>query len=438
MLLRFYHWVFGDQVRANQLLGVVRFGTAFLLSILLVKSYLSNSEVGILEYMIFLGVNFSFFITNAFSNSALSVIPKHSEEKQASLFTNLLVGNVLFAIVISAIIFFGLPHLLNWLERPDLISQAPWITLLAFIMMLGNWADIFYLTRQKSYQLGWYGVLVYGLKFILIAIGIYLNFTIWTLLKLYIVWEAAKMLWGFICISNERAKISIPVLKEMIFVTSPLFLHFLLGKGIEFINGNLVIYFLSSEQFAFYQYGAKEIPVSPLFLMSMTAAMIPLLSKDISKYTFDLKQRIKNLLPTLSLITIAFLFLSPYLFVWFYDDSYILSAKIFNIMTLLLISRFVTAYVFFYAKGDNSLLMYMTGIELVINFIISYTLLQTIGVIGVPIAIVISNAVYVSIGVVVVFKRYGIGLSEYLPIKQYTFWMGAVLVSFFIVNFLFL
>ena len=66
--------------------------------------------------------------------------------------------------------------------------------------------------------------------------------------------------------------------------------------------------------------------------------MIPLLTEDMANLTI-LKAKATKHMHLLAPISLVLMIISPYVFIWFYGETYQESAYIFNIYLLIMISR---------------------------------------------------------------------------------------------------
>lgn len=430
---QFISAIWKDHIKASQYLAGVRFGVSMLVSILLVRSFLTKSEVGSIEYIYFLGVNFSFFLTNGLSNAALGIIPKYKSSEQNLFSTFLWLSVCLGGALALGILVFGKPFL-EYIQVPQYQMYIPLVALLAALMTMGGWAEVVYIMRKEARKLCIFASVIHGLRLCMIGALLYYKGSLLQILYVYVLWEAIKCFWGIIAVQPTLTWTGLKSYRFIIWVSFPLFLHFLLGKGIDFVNGNIVMRFLDETQFLYFQYGAREIPLSNLFIGALGTAMIPMLSKHMDVHLPELRARLKKMLLWIVPVSIVLMFISPILFQRVYGEAFIQSAAVFNVLMLILIGRFMLPHIIIYAKGDNYLFVYVTGFEVVINLVLTISFVQMWGIWGVALASVISNVLHALIGVLICSLKYRISLASYLPIPTYLYSMALLIGAYVVVQ----
>lgn len=434
MLFNLFQKIYQDHIKANQYLATLRFGSSWLISILLVRSIMTESEVGIIEYVVFLAVNSSFFLTYAFLNAALSSISQREQTEHQQALSEYFFSSLIIGVIAGFVVYFGGEDFLNWLKKESFIHLIPSISLMTFLMVLGGWAKIVYLIRHSAQSLFIFGTAIYSLKLILILIILWISPTVQWIVNGLLIWELTKCIWGIVAIKPKFIYFSLSKIKYVLWVIFPLGVHFLLGKGIDFFNGNLVMTYFDEELFLYYNYGAREIPFSNLFLGAMSAAFIPLLAKDLKGNLPIVKERLGKFLNWITPLSILFIIISPYLFTMVYTESFLVSAKIFNVFILFLASRFLMPQIIIYAKGDNRVFMFLTFLELLIHIGLSFFLIKKMGILGVALATVISTLLNSIFGVLYCQFKYKISLTEYLPINSYSLWMSLLIITYIIMD----
>jgi peptidoglycan biosynthesis protein MviN/MurJ (putative lipid II flippase) len=120
--------------------------------------------------------------------------------------------------------------------------------------------------------------------------------------------------------------------------------------------------------------------------------------------------------------------LSVPVFTFVYNDNFALSARIFNIYALTLLSRVMINQVYCYVHHDNWVLTWSTAAEVVINIVLSLLLMQWLGLIGIPLATVLAYAIQKAFITYYIRRKYGVRLSEYIPVQQCIWYFAGMIL----------
>ena len=429
---KFISSFWSDHIRTNQFNSLLRFGVNFLIGVLLINSYLTQDEVGMLEYGLFLAFTGSFIFTFAYSSSILTRI-KYQDTQSKEDFNDVFWQLFFISIVTSA----GLYGLLNLLPSfgVDFMPNAFFIpiSVLAGLIILVIPAELFYIIHQRAKSFFTYSLSIHLGLLALVLIGVYMKWDILSILYIYIFINLIKLLVVLFQI-KPRFAIKRKVQKEWFVFTIPLFLHFVLGSSMDYLDGHIVASYLDENKFLFYRYGARELPFSMILLNAISASFIPILTKDINGLG-EMKQRIKRIMHFVFPLSIVLMFVSPFLFQTFYGEDFILSAQVFNFYLLIVSSRILLPHTILYAKQDNRALLIFSAIEFVINVVLSISLISVMGITGVAFATVIAFLVNRILSIFYIKRKYEIGLDAYLPKTAYLFYMTLMVGCFLIVQF---
>lgn len=427
-MIRYLTSIFQDPIKANQFSALFRFGISLLISVLLVRSHFTKDEVGSFEYLILITLSLSFFWTYAYSSAMLSKLGKLEVKEQNHALVQILYQLLVIGIVMAIVCWF-------MIYSGNLIDEAftegnnrLYISIYVFFILVNPLAESIFILRKKAKQILSYNVIIYLIQLTLVLICIFNQWPLIQLFYAYFAWQAFRLLFSIIIIKPDRS-IDWKHQRIWFLFSLPLVLHFILGSGMDYLDGHIVSWFYNEETFLYYRYGARELPFSLLLINALSASMIPVLSKNLKDIS-ELKKRIHRLARILFPISAVFLFISPFLYQWVYGKAFIESALIFNIYILIISSRILVPHLIMYAKEDNRSLMYFSGLELVLNFILSIIFIQYFGYYGVAFATVIAFLFNRVLSVYYCRKKYGVSLHEYLPVKHYLFHMTVLFVSF--------
>jgi O-antigen/teichoic acid export membrane protein len=217
----------------------------------------------------------------------------------------------------------------------------------------------------------------------------------------------------------------------------PLMFHAFNSGLMDYIDGWIVSGYFGEDMFARYRYGARELPINALLIGGLVSGLIPRFSKmgdvDASVVRSESARLIKTIIPA----NCVLLLVSPLLYQLVYSEEFVLSARIFNIYALTLVSRVIIGQVYLYVFQKNWILALSTLGEIILNVVLSLILLDRFGLLGIPVATVIAYAlhkVFITLYVGRVLKE---PLQAYFPIRRYALASIALALSFIIAEFIY-
>ncbi len=421
-----------DMVFVFQYYHAVRYLVSILVSILMVRCGLLQSELGKYEMWIFIAATCTFFWSAGLKNAFLSYQPG-LEKKQADQLVWMVFWILTFLAAIPAcLIWFGSPWFISLFTSEVLLPFAPWVAayiLLAPALVLTE--NIFYLNHQPNHliQYSHWSNAGYFCLFLLISfVDPVLERFIQGLVLITLV-RFIYLFWLLFPLSTTGLSLK-PALTFLIF-SAPLVLNMLLGSFMDFIDGWFVAHYFDASYFPVFRYGAREIPFSSLLFNSLSTAMIPLLIKE-GLQSDVLKLKATKLMHILFPVSILLMVLSPVIFPWIYSPQYKESAFIFNIYMLILISRVLLPQAYNFALHQHRIIILSGILEIFINIGLSFWWLQYWGMYGLALATVVA---YMGQKIfLIAYNRYKnqIPLHQYIDIKYYVLYSLIIIVTFII------
>jgi len=116
---------------------------------------------------------------------------------------------------------------------------------------------------------------------------------------------------------------------------------------------------------------------------SLSTAMIVPIALNITTGIDELKRKVVQLARFIFPVSIVLMLSSKWLFVYFYNESYLQSAVIFNVMLLLVIPRLLFPQTILTALRMNKYTLISALLEIVINVVASILLMQQFGLVGI-------------------------------------------------------
>lgn len=403
---------------AYQAFQLLRIGTVLATGILLVKAGLDKQAVSRFELFLFWANILSFFWVMGIKNAAISYYLPLSTEKQKLFFFNVFV--LLQAL---GIVFFIFLLAFSYFQKTD----APGIEQFRFFLPVyilfyapTVLIELIFILRKEAKMMLQYGFFIHLLQFGLVAIALLFSRDTKYLFLALVAWVLVKWLYTVILVQRySHWQYSGMMMKAFGLFCLPLVAHILLGNGMEYIDGILVSRFFDSGQFAVYRFGARELPVFLVMIGALSSVLIPVGVNNINDAASRIKKETRKLMHLFFPLILLLLFISPWLFSLFYSTEYRSSAFIFNIYLLIFASRIIMVEVFMYAKHQNNMLMWFSGLELVINLFASLLLMQWFGMQGIAWGTVVAFAISKILFIIFVYRKFQLSIAAYLDVKTY-------------------
>lgn len=271
-----------NNTNSLQTFNLLRFGTFLIISIVFTKSPLSVAEIGYYEMSLFIASLVSFFwVTGVIqsllplynNNTTFKVKEINRKEKSPEIFNAFL---LLTAFSILAYIFCRIFQ--NAFHVFDGVKDIKFIHLVFFYLLVsspGNLIEYIYLLRNKSGKILIYGFISFGIQLVVvigpILLGYGIELAIWGLIIISVIrlfWLAALLR------KYAQFKISVSFLKEHLRLGTPLILSSLLSGSAQYIDGLIISLHFDATAFAFFRYGAKELPLALLLANGLSNSML--------------------------------------------------------------------------------------------------------------------------------------------------------------------
>lgn len=423
--------LYHDIVFQYQYHQVMRYLVSFIVSVIMVRSLLPQADLGRYELMAFIITSVSSFWSNGIKNAFISYHNHATEEKRQKLpFTVflLLTGMAL----LSGFILSIFPDILGFFSAESLKPYLSVISIYLLFFASLPLIDTIFLLKKRCTQLFFYthwsqvGFLIITL---LVAI---LSPTLNVFILVLVLWAGIRWIYlVFVVIGPFSWKFD----KHLIYVfgmfSIPLILNMILGSLMDMIDGWFVTRYFNTDFFPVFRYGAREMPLSSLLYGSLSLAMIPLLTEDMANLSI-LKAKATKHMHLLAPFSLVLMVISPYVFIWFYGETYQESAYIFNIYLLIMISRVMMPQTICFAKHQHSVIIWSGIIEIIANIVLSYWWLQYWGVYGLAAGTIMAFTIQKVILIIYNYRKNSISITEYVAIKPFLIYSILLIITFFI------
>lgn len=424
-------WANVSTTFALQLFNVLRFISTFFAGVVLVKVGWSEVEIESYEYLLITFGMFTFFWISGTQNGLLSHIPKLEKEHQSSFLRKALTWILIFGFVVSALLFLIAGFVFESLQA----NWLPWLALFSFLNIPSLYIHIKFLIQDQAQRILLYGTINFIGQFLFVAIPAFMGYGLLEVLMSMTGLAAIRFLY-FLYISGIDLSLGLKHrnwLKKWFFLSIPLSLHILIGVSPEYVDAFLVEYFVSDNgAYAIYKYGARELPLVISLITALATAVLPIMSKDESQGLDLLKVKTKQLSHLLFPVSIALMFLSPFLFEFFYSEAFVESALVFNVYLLILLTRMFLPQVLITSRQNNYILLWCGIAEFIVNVGVSLLLVSSYGLLGIAIGTVFGNFIQKLLLSLYVKFQYGISIKSYVPLKSIGFYSLCLLVSFWL------
>lgn len=425
-----------SNVNALQLFQLIRYGTLMLIGILLSKSELGRTNIGHYETFLLVAGAFTFFWVNGFLKVMMPMHSEKDEKEKRELIFNIFVLLSAFSFLAALLVFTLQQPVSTYLLNGNSIPMPILLGLYILLNSPALMTEYIYLTNNRSKSILIYAVSVFSIQVLAVGLPPFLGFGLNTIIIGLIASTIVKYIWLLLVLKRfSSIKLNPSMLKEFIRYGSPLVLSFLLSSSARYIDGFIITAKFSPDEFAIFQYGARELPLAMLLCNSLSMAMLPKFSqKNIASPLAEFKSEVYRLHWLLFPVSILMLIFSHWLYPLVFNPDFKESATIFNIYLLLVISRLLFPQTLLIAKKINGIIVRASLFEIIINVGVSLWLANIMGVMGVAYATVIAY-LFEKIYLVIACKRkLNIGLSNYLPLKIYFISSGLLVLVFIIVE----
>lgn len=421
-----------DPVNAYQLYQAGRYLTSILVSIFLVKSGLTNNEVGHFELLLFIAMTVSFFWTVGMQNALVSYYPNIHVGDRLKILQTVFLLLVFIGIVIGSVVLL-FPQWVTEVFKP--IGSIDFLPLVALFVMVSApllMVENILLLRKQAALLFRYTIISLSATILLTGfIGIMAP-DVKNFLLCLIGLAALRLLYLIYLLDIfEGVVIEKSVFLTFLIFAAPLILNTLISSLMDVVDGWFVSRYFSAADFAVFRYGARELPFSNVLYSSLSVAMIPLLGSGTSALT-ALKSKATKWMHILFPLSIVLMFISPLLFSGIYNPSYKTSAFIFNIYLLILTSRVLLPQTYNFAKHQHKVIIWSGIFELTCNIVLSYWWMHIWGIYGLALATVVAYFIQKLILMLYNKIKNGIPLSAYIDVKYYFMYCATSVLALFL------
>ena len=425
-----------NNISALQFIQLLRFSVLLLISIVFAQYY-SKSQIGEYETLIFVAGAVSFFWLRGILQTFLSLLEPPSEEKKSNIYFNVFILLLFFSAltVIFLLVFKGSieKHLIQNQPLPYFV----WLLAYLFFGTPSFLVEYFFVALNKPKPIFKYGILSYGLQFLALTIPTLLGFSIEIAMIGLVTISVGRFIFLLVILKKYADfTFSFPFIKKHLKLAYPLIGSSLLSGSGQYVDGFIIAKLFDTADFAVFRYGAREFPLVVIMANALSHAMIPEFAKlQYVQALEKLKSKSLKLMHVLFPITLLLLVSSNLLFPLVFTQNFSLSAKIFNIYSLLIVLRLIFPETVLIGRKYTTVFLPVSLFEIAVNVLLSIAFAHRWGILGIAYATVLANFLERIVLLIVVKLKFKTNVKEYIPLNWFAFYSLAFVLIYFIIDF---
>jgi len=429
---------------------LLKFFVFLVVSIVLAKSQISRSEIGLWETFLFISSLLSFFWVTGIIQSLLPLYNRNktyrrlgddAESKSPEIF------NAFILLCLFSLLFFIAGHSIKgYVSVFSFSGNVPYINLLLWYLLLSNpvcLIEYIYLLNNRSHRIFQYGYMTFTAQLLLILVPFLLGKEIlWSIYGLLAI-TGIRWIWLLILLKRyTKMVISIPFMKEHFYLAMPLIITTLISGSAQYVDCMIIWgVFNDPATFATFRYGAKEFPLVLALATGLNAAMLPEFSTrmQMKESLAKIKSKSARLMHLLFPSAMVMMLFAKWIYPRMFSQEFIRSADVFMVYTLLIIPRLVFPQTIIIGRKRTVVILIAAVIELAINIPLSIYLARDyggkgLGTVGVALATLFVYCVEKIILTGYVWVKMKIKPSEYIPFGIYTLYTAMISILFILID----
>jgi O-antigen/teichoic acid export membrane protein len=345
-------------------------------------------------------------------------------DKRTSEFFNFFILIFIINILLIALLLLFLKSFSVTLTDNSGISYVNLLLIYLFFNNPTTIIEYIYLLAKKPVTIIYYSSITFFLQFLIVGLLPLLGYSLEYIFYALIFISLIRFIWLILLVFKLSViQLSLSYIKEHLFLAFPLIFSLLLSGSAQYMDGFLVTWFFNDEQFAIFRYGAREFPLVVLFTNALSMAMLPEISKGVNmQVTLEtITKKSLKIMHYLFPVTILLLVFSKYLYPIVFNKDFTDSASIFNTYLLLIIPRIVFPQTILTGLKKNTPILLASGLELLVNFIISIILLRYLDLVGIALGTFVAF-ITEKVFLITACNKYGIKPLQYIPAKWLLFY----------------
>ena len=416
---------------AFQVFQVMRLGSAVLTGVVLAKSGLGLTDIGIYEMLLYVGTTLSFFWVSGFLQGIGSLYVKSEETLQKSFVFQVFFIFIAISLLLSLVLWFGQSWILPLLTGQKSIPYFGLFAIYLGFNLPTFPVEIIYLIKNKAITMLWWGIFIFGLHLCAVALPLWVGWGLQGSLFALIVLAVLKFLWTMrVMFQWGNPILDFGHMQQYLVFCLPLMAGTLVGNLMLFWDNWLVNwYYHDVQNFAIFRFGAREFPLALALCTGLGTALVPVLSQSLVMGMGELKAKGLRLMHLLFPLAIVLMLVSKPLFPLVFNSDFAKSAPIFNIFLIITATRVLLPGSIVLALGQTQSIFWISILELGIRIALSLAFIPYFGLEGVAWAVVLSFWIE-KIGLIWILEsRHQVKTSDWLAIPWYLFYTTLLLAT---------
>jgi O-antigen/teichoic acid export membrane protein len=404
----------------------------FIISIVLPNSDIGLSFIGNYEFLLFIGISFTLFLSQGFLD-AFNLLYKDSNNRFpfSVYFFSLLIG----FLIVSILIGFenSIVHFLTSSSKVEFYLLYSIHLFLDFNTWL---TPIFLLRKGYKKMLTYYAIIVNSLWIILVTLPPIFNWNLQFIFIGLIILSILKQTF-LVILLYKYATFSIDWISVKVWLKKSFpFMGYALLGGLHIIADNWMVghYFPGDKEiFAIFRYGARELPLSIIIASAFATANVHILQENSVSGLIEFKKKTRQLSHVFFLFAIFSLLFAKQIFILIYGNAFELSAYIFGVYILVIISRLLVLKPLIMAYNLNHWLVPIAISELFVNVIVSYLLVPVLGIVGIAWGTVVAYSYEKIFMVIILQLKSKLSLGQYFSMPSFAFYTVVMIICYLLV-----
>lgn len=432
-----------DSTGGLQLFQLLRFVCFLVISIVLAKKHVPDSDIGDWETFVFVSSALSFFWVTGIIQSLLSLYNRNlafirrdnSSGKSPELFNAFLLLAA-FSVLVVLLIWFA--------TSVDLFGAAknvPYLGPLLWYFFLSNTTPLIeyiYMLKDKPGHIYVYGIVSFTLQTVFVCVPLIFGMgLIWAVRGLLAITALRFVLLVYLLVRHAEFTFSWAYIKNHLYVGYPLIISTLLSGSSQYIDGVIAYFAFTPERFAIFRYGCKELPFVVMMTSSLNNVLIPrfTIKKNMPVVLADLRRESLRLMHILYPLSIFFMLFSKVIFGQIlFNKTFYRSADVFMVYQLLIISRIVFPQTILMGLKKNKVIMQAAVLEFFLHIGWSIFFVQFYSVTGLPLGSGLVHIVEKLVLIWYVYRTLHIHPDAYIPVKWYLFYSLLISAVFILID----
>lgn len=420
-------------VKALQAFQVLRQGATILVAILLAKSTLDITGIGQYELLFYIGYTFTTFWITGFIQVFLSSYSHYGEQEKKTFFWNAYLILMGIGTLIMLFMLGGEKPIVYFLSSRSTLPYYSYFIVFIWLQIPTFLVENFYLLLNKPKPILSYGLVTFILHLSGVMLPVYWGYGLFGAIIGLVFSAVIRHLWLIVVLYQyAEYRLDKSMISKWAILALPLVLYALLGSFHGTFDNWLVSYFYKGDQqaFAIFRYGARELPLALALTSAFGMALLPDVSENLKEGLLKIKVKSRKLFHLLFPVSIVLMLSSHWWFPILFNSAFEASAIVFNVFLLITISRLIFSRTILMGLNDNTKILYISIVELLVNIMVSLVLVYFWGLAGVAMGTVIAYTFEKVALCWYLNHKYSIKVSDYTDLPWFWGYSALLLGSF--------